>query len=210
MKKLIYPIILITSLAGAAASQLPQALQLPQSSQARLAVRPTYAGAPATTVDAAKTFFTEIELYSVQNNPGACSVEPDKCRANIFVLGGYSEPFSVVLTISIDANAAGGVLDRNNPAKGIWVMAVSRAGRYLGTLHGDLQGGKMRLAYDIFTGAETGRSLSGGLRILGGRDGYSGVEPNEIPTMRFSAFTKPSEGMLHYTEARLVKNADPE
>jgi hypothetical protein len=151
-----------------------------------------------------KTFFKEIDLTGVQNDPGNCALMPEKCLTNVFVLRGRSEIFSVLLTVSVEHDGAVNFPGANGAARGTWQMVVTKAGQYAGTLFGDLQEGKIRWTTDMFTGARTGRSASAALRILGGLDGYGRVEPNDVSTMIFRSFTKMSDDS-GYTEANIAK-----
>jgi hypothetical protein len=151
-----------------------------------------------------RSFFSEIKLNGSQTDGAVCESNKNSCAANTFVLSGFSTPFAVVVTVSVEHDGVVGIKGDTIPARGTWMMVVSKAGKYVGTLFGDVRDGKAAWSQDMFSGVKLGRTAQAELRILGGFDGYAQVEANDVPTLAFSSFTRIS-GEVTYTEASLAK-----
>ncbi len=148
---------------------------------------------------------TEVHfnLTGVQNDAGTYYKYIDKCVGNTFVMSGETDPYSVVLTITMDYDGFPSVYPGNELANGTWSLVISKDGSYYGTVFGEIEAGSIRWVPDPMQTGMSSRTTDASLKIMGGIDGYENNAVSDEPTLEFSSFTKFSGGP-HFTEAQIV------
>jgi len=115
-------------------------------------------------------------------------------RGKSFVMTSDDHVNSASLSVSFDT-VAGPQPGCYSIANGYWTMMIYNNGNYVGSLYGDISYGTLRDSFDGVTGEVTERRVKvARFRILGGKDGYDYVQPEETGSLNFSARTRYDNG----------------
>ncbi|HEV7642751.1 MAG TPA: cohesin domain-containing protein [Pyrinomonadaceae bacterium] len=115
-------------------------------------------------------------------------------RGKSFVLTSDDHINSASLSVSYDT-VAGSQPGCDLISNGYWTMMIYSNGNYVGSLYGDISFGTVRDFFDGTTGDITERRTKvARFRILGGKDGYEYVQPEETGSLDFSSRTKYTNG----------------
>ncbi len=115
-------------------------------------------------------------------------------RGKSFVMTSDDHVNSASLSVSFD------MVEGSQPgcysiANGYWTMMIYSNGNYTGALYGEISYGVVRDSFDGTTGDLLERRVRvARFRILGGKDGYEYVQPEETGSMDFTARTKYTNG----------------
>jgi hypothetical protein len=163
--------------------------------QSRVIVRPQIDGIKKDVVAARSASLTDFNLMGVQNDPGTCHKELEKCLGNTFVLSGESDNNSAAMTVTVNYTGFPSMFYGNKVDGGTWSMAVTRDGSYYGTIFGDVVGGQIKWTPDPVSDNILSRKTTASLRILGGLDGYEDMFNGSEEIRDLSCITKFSDGL---------------
>ncbi len=115
-------------------------------------------------------------------------------RGKSFVMTSDDHVNSASLTVSFDT-VEGSQPGCYSIANGYWTMMIYSNGDYVGSLYGEISYGAVRDSFDSVTGGILERRIKAArFRILGGKDGYEYVQPEETGSLDFSSRTKYANG----------------
>jgi hypothetical protein len=115
-------------------------------------------------------------------------------RGKSFVMTSDDHVNSASLTVSFDT-VEGSQPGCYSIVNGYWTMMVYSNGNYVGSLYGDISYGTVRDFFDGVTGNILERRIKvARFRILGGKDGYDHIQPEEAGSLNFFARTKYDNG----------------